>query len=92
MNLDVRAATALVVKLGLELSTLHGESLSARLQRGPLGPLVVARLAVAGLVLAGFFTLPALFSVLLLGVGELLERTLFFRAVDAPKMPGVFTA
>ena len=85
------ASLALVAKLALELSTLRGESTSARLQRGPLSPLVVARLAVAGLVFAGFFMLPSVFSVVLFGIGELLERTLFFRAVDSPKMPGVPT-
>jgi hypothetical protein len=50
---------------------------------------VVARLAVAGLVVAAVFVAPAFASVLLFGVGEFLERTLFFRAVDSPKMPGV---
>lgn len=83
------AAIALVTKLVLELNTLRGTSTSARLQRGLLSPLVVARLAVAGLVLTAVFVAPAFASVLLFGVGELLERTLFFRAVDSPKMPGV---
>lgn len=83
------AAVLLVAKLALELNTLRGTSTSARLQRGPLSPLVVARLAVAGLVVAAVFVAPAFASVLLFGVGEFLERTLFFRAVDSPKMPGV---
>jgi len=83
------ASVLFVAKLALELSTLRGTSTSARLQRGLLSPLVVARLAVAGLALAGFLTLPPTIAVILFGVGELLERTLFFRAVDSPKMPGV---
>ncbi|MCS6243733.1 MAG: dimethyl sulfoxide reductase anchor subunit [Opitutus sp.] len=83
------AAVVLVAKLALELSTLRGTSTSARLQRGLLSPLVLARLAVAGLAFAGFFMLPPAAAVILFGIGEILERTLFFRAVDSPKMPGV---
>ena len=86
------AAVVLVAKLALELSTLRGTSTSARLQRGLLSPLVVARLAVAGLAFAGFFMLNPAAAVILFGIGEILERTLFFRAVDSPKMPGVPTS
>jgi hypothetical protein len=32
---------------------------------------------------------PAGVTVILFALGELMERTLFFRAVDSPKMPGV---
>ena len=35
---------------------------------------------------------PLWLALLPLLAGELAERTLFFRAVDAPKMPGVPTA
>jgi hypothetical protein len=83
------ASLLFIGKLALELNTLRGNSTSARLQRGLLSPLVVARLAVAGLAFAGFFMLNPAAAVILFGVGELLERTLFFRAVDSPKMPGV---
>jgi Fe-S-cluster-containing dehydrogenase component/DMSO reductase anchor subunit len=86
------ASVLFVAKLALELTSLRGTSTSARLQRGLLSPLVVARLAVAGLAFAGFFMLNPAAAVILFGVGELLERTLFFRAVDSPKMPGVPTS
>ena len=86
------ASVLFIAKLALELTSLLGTSTSARLQRGLLSPLVVARLAVAGLAFAGFFMLNAAAAVILFGVGELLERTLFFRAVDSPKMPGVPTS
>lgn len=83
------AAITLVAKLILELSTLRGDSTSARLQRSHLAPLVAARIAVAIITLPAIFLLPASFLLVLVAVGELLERTLYFRAVDSPKMPGV---
>jgi formate dehydrogenase iron-sulfur subunit len=88
------AALILLAKLALELSTLRGDSASARLQRGPLAPLVVARVAIALLTLTVFLLPTSSFLLLLplFALGELLERTLFFRAVDSPKMPGVPSA
>ncbi|MFA6961912.1 MAG: DmsC/YnfH family molybdoenzyme membrane anchor subunit [Opitutaceae bacterium] len=86
------AAFALLAKLALELSTLRGDSASARLQRGPLAPLVIARVFIAGITLPAIFHLPSLIFLILFALGELLERTLFFRAVDSPKMPGVPTS
>jgi formate dehydrogenase iron-sulfur subunit len=88
------AALILLAKLALELSTLRGDSTSARLQRGPLAPLVVARVAIALLTLTVFLLPTSSFLLLLplFALGELLERTLFFRAVDSPKMPGVPSA
>jgi formate dehydrogenase iron-sulfur subunit len=86
------AALALLGKLALELSTLRGDSTSARLQRGPLAPLVIARLAIASITLLAIFHLPSPIFLVLFSLGELLERTLFFRAVDSPKMPGVPSA
>ncbi|HYP16279.1 MAG TPA: DmsC/YnfH family molybdoenzyme membrane anchor subunit [Opitutus sp.] len=69
---------------------------SARLLRGPLRAVFGARILLAlltGLALPGVVERPGggvswcvLAGVLL---GELAERYLFFRAVDAPKMPGV---
>ena len=82
------AAVTLVAKLALELNTLRGGSPSARLQRSLLSPLVAARLVIASLILPTLFVAPAGVTVVLFALGELLERTLFFRAVDSPKMPG----
>ncbi len=82
------AAVSLVAKLALELNTLRGGSPSARLQRSLLSPLVAARLVIASLILPTLFVAPAGVTVVLFALGELLERTLFFRAVDSPKMPG----
>ena len=82
------AAVTLVAKLALELNTLRGDSPSARLQRSLLSPLVAARLVIASLILPTLFVAPAGVTVVLFALGELLERTLFFRAVDSPKMPG----
>ncbi|HVU31880.1 MAG TPA: DmsC/YnfH family molybdoenzyme membrane anchor subunit [Opitutaceae bacterium] len=57
----------------------------ARIACGMLGGVVVPVLLATGSV-PGWFAWPALGFVL---AGELLERALFFRAVDAPKMPGM---
>ena len=80
---------ALSAKLALELLTLAGSGHSARLQRGPLAPLLAARFLFAAGAL-GLFALNAPFIALSWFIlGELVERTLFFRAVDSPKMPGM---
>jgi DMSO reductase anchor subunit len=82
-------AVLLIAKLGWESRTRFDGSASARLQRGPLARIAAIRdgLGLAAAVLcmsvAGW---PAL---TLLLAGELTERYLFFRAVDAPKMPGM---
>ncbi|MFA6288745.1 MAG: DmsC/YnfH family molybdoenzyme membrane anchor subunit [Opitutaceae bacterium] len=86
------AALALAAKLALELTTLSGQSSSARLQRGPLKSLLVLRLALAALALISAFLLPSYLFPFFLLLGELAERALYFRAVDSPKMPGVPTA
>ncbi len=86
------AAFVLTAKLALELTTLLGSGTSARLQRGPLKPLLVARLALAAAALVSAFLLPPPFFLSLFLLGELAERALYFRAVDSPKMPGVPTA
>jgi len=86
------AALALLVKLAWESRTFFHEAVSSRLQRGPLARAVLTRdlLALAALVL--LVTAPQLatywVTLLLLLAGELAERSLFFRAVDSPKMPG----
>ncbi|MBK8475977.1 MAG: dimethyl sulfoxide reductase anchor subunit [Opitutaceae bacterium] len=84
----VAAALVLLAKLGCESTQAHGSSVPARLQRGPLRPLFTARFLLgvtAAALLAGGPLWPAL---ALFAAGELAERLLFFRAVDAPKMPG----
>ena len=82
------AALLVLAKLLLESITVWDRSISARLQRGPLRAAVATRdviaFAAALLLIAAPLTvaLPVLFA------GELMERYLYFRAVDAPKMPG----
>ncbi len=62
---------------------------SARLQLGPLGVILRARIAFALIaIVIGFIAPWAALPVLLLA--ELLERQLFFQSVHAPKMPGNF--
>jgi formate dehydrogenase iron-sulfur subunit len=59
------------------------------LQRGPLSRAALVRdgLALVSIVLLAIA--PGWIALLTLSAGELAERYLFFRAVDAPKMPGV---
>ncbi len=78
----------LSIKLGVELSQATGCGVSARVQRGPLRKLLVLRLVLAAA--AAFLLLldrpwPAF---VLYAAGEAFERTLFFMAADAPRMPG----
>ena len=79
----------ITAKLALELFTLRGSGAPARLQRGPLFPLLVARLFFAVGALTFFAIDAALIGFAWFLLGELAERTLFFQAVDAPKMPGM---
>jgi formate dehydrogenase iron-sulfur subunit len=83
------AAIVLLVKLALEARTFYDGSVSARLQRGPLRQVGRTRdalgIGAAVLLILG----PAALALLPLLAGEFLERSLFFRAVDAPKMPGM---
>jgi formate dehydrogenase iron-sulfur subunit len=83
------AALALGTKVAWESRTWFNGSLSARLQRGPLRHWVAARdgAAVGAILLLVIAPGPAAWLILLMG--ELLERSIFFRAVDAPKMPGL---
>lgn len=82
------ASYALLAKLAVELITLFGANTSARLQRGPLRATLLARLGFATVGYSLLFLAPAA-AVVVLFLGELAERYLFFRATDAPKMPGV---
>jgi formate dehydrogenase iron-sulfur subunit len=94
------AALALGAKLIAEHILTQRSPISARLVDGPLSGLRRARLLTGGFaagVLLGYAFSPvlhtlagiflSLFFALFLG-GEILERALYFRAVDAPKMPG----
>ena len=86
-GLIVPAIIVGVIKLTCEILYLRSPSKSAQLLRGPLRRLMVARFAcgVFGLVIFSFY-LPLGF--LLLCAGEFLERSTFFKAVVALKMPG----
>ncbi|HUR56390.1 MAG TPA: DmsC/YnfH family molybdoenzyme membrane anchor subunit [Opitutaceae bacterium] len=83
------AAFALLAKLAWESRTFFDRSASARLQRGPLARATLWRdlLGLSAVLL--LVSLPGWPACALLMAGELLERHLFFRAVDAPKMPGM---
>jgi len=83
------AALVAAVKLGWETRTWFDGDVSAKLQRGPLRRLAALRdlLGLAAIVL--LVAAPPLVACLPLLAGELAERFLFFRAVDAPKMPGL---
>jgi formate dehydrogenase iron-sulfur subunit len=83
------AALALAAKLALESLSLFGASPSARLQRGPLLGHLAARAAAAAFAILLFALGEPLFGFVFFALGELLERALYFRAVDSPKMPGV---
>lgn len=85
----VAAAVALAIKLALECPTLHGPSHSARLQRRVFRTTVIVRFAFGGLAFVLLLgSMPLAGALFWLG-GEFFERYLYFRAVDAPKMPGV---
>jgi len=95
------AASALVLKLAGEFAPLLSShrSVPTRLMRGPLSGWACARAlwggaAVFTWLFAAVLASPALAAagVGLFLAGELCERVLFFKAVDAPKMPGGFTA
>jgi formate dehydrogenase iron-sulfur subunit len=91
----VPAALVLAAKLAIEARALRGPAVSARLLRGPLGRAVRVRFGLGCLGLLALLAFPSPESVtyyVTLAVvlaGELGERHLFFRAVDAPKMPGL---
>ncbi len=83
------AAVALSVKLLAELGYMAvGDSKSAKLLRGPLRQVFVARciFGLLAVVLAGSAPLAALVA---FGFAELLERSYYFKAVVAYRMPGL---
>ena len=83
------AAIALAAKLALELASVAGASASARLQRGPLRGHLAARLFAGACALSLLALREPLLAFVYFAVGEVLERALYFRAVDSPKMPGL---
>lgn len=82
------AIFALVVKLGFELFQTLGTGTSARLQRGPLHRLLATRFVFGAGALVALLTNQTIAAFALFAAGEIAERTLFFKAVDSPKMPG----
>lgn len=83
------AAVGLLVKLAWESRSFFGGGISARLQRGPLARTVASRDLLGIMTAVLLVAAPGWVAMITLLGGELIERTLFFRAVDAPKMPGV---
>lgn len=82
------AAAALCAKLIVEAATLDGENATARLQLGPLHNAKRFRFACGAVAIALFVLGPPAPGLALWLIGEIAERYLYFRAVDAPKMPG----
>ncbi|MBK9992309.1 MAG: dimethyl sulfoxide reductase anchor subunit [Verrucomicrobia bacterium] len=78
----------LFVKLCFELRQALGSGVSARLQRGPLLPVLVTRFTLGAGALIALLTNQSTAAFALFAAGEIAERTLFFKAVDSPKMPG----
>ncbi len=62
---------------------------SARLQLGPLGPILRSRFALAFIALV-VATIQPWFALPILLLAELFERQIYFQSVQAPKMPGNF--
>lgn len=86
------AAAMLLFKLAWETRTTAEPGPPKRHQRGPLATAVTLRDVLGLASIAFLIAVPqlspwAFFAPLFLG--ELAERYLFFRAVDAPKMPGL---
>lgn len=94
-TVPLAGAVALLAKLALLESRAlrHSDHPTARLLHGPLASCVHLRTALAfaaiGTLAAGAHGGPlALAGLVFAAAGELLERHLFFRAVDPSKMPG----
>lgn len=83
------AAFVLLAKLAWESRTAFDGSVTARLQRGPLRRAVALRDVCGFVAVIGLLAGPNPFAFAAIFAGELIERHLFFRAVDAPKMPGL---
>ena len=85
---SIAASTLLCLKLAFEIRQAFGADVSARLQRGPLRLFLSTRLLLGAGTLLALFKAPPLAAFALFAAGEFCERVLYFRAVDAPKMPG----
>ena len=88
-TLPALAVTLFLGKLIVEMATLAPESIQGKLQRGPLRRLCFGRFTFAAIALASMTTAKPVYTFAMFLVGELLERALYFRAVDAPKMLGM---
>ncbi|HLP09723.1 MAG TPA: DmsC/YnfH family molybdoenzyme membrane anchor subunit [Opitutaceae bacterium] len=88
LALPAAAALALGIKLLAEAAQTRGSGLTARLQRGPLRTTLLVRFVLGVAAVATFLAAPGWGAFALFAAGELAERILFFRSVDAPKMPG----
>lgn len=82
------AACVLAAKLAWEFASFGGPAVPAQLMRGPLRRAATLRffLGLAGGAI--LVSAPGWFGFFVTMGGEMAERYLFFRAVDAPKMPG----
>ena len=97
LSVTVTFSILLLAKIGWECSLLRRrhdakwtpDAHSARLLSGPLRLYLLIRCLAGFLAVVLAFLHPWAALVCLLG-GEVLERSLFFRAVCAPKMPGNF--
>lgn len=83
------AAFALLGKMAWESRTFFDGSRSTRLQRVLLRQLTLTRHILGVLGVVGLLVAPGPMAFALVLAGELTERLIFFRAVDAPKMPGM---
>jgi DMSO reductase anchor subunit len=83
------AAAMLGMKVAWESRTFFDQSVSARLQRGPLRKEVLVRDSLATLGIVLLVVSPGWLALTVVLTGEIAERYLFYRAVDAPKMPGM---
>ena len=83
------AVALLALKLAVETRTFFFGNVSARLQRGPLARAILTRDLCGLVALVSLAIAPVWLALVPFLAGELTERYLFFRAVDAPKMPGM---
>lgn len=88
LNTPILAGLALALKLLFEHHLLRASPIPARLHSSLLRRLHLSRLALGAGGLALLLLRQPELGLGLFACGELLERTLYFRAVDAPKMPG----
>ena len=82
------AIALLALKLTCEIFQTTGNTVSARIQRGPLKKLLIAKILLSTSSVFALLAGQPVVAFALFALGELAERTLFFKAVDSPKMPG----